>query len=85
LNLDAHDEKPIFANDKKQQQSVDISSGARTGGHELEKELCPRVVAWKPTSQNTETNDDIPTSFNKISQQASKAIGKSKKMMWVPK
>jgi hypothetical protein len=55
------------------------------GGHELEKELCPRVVAWKPTSQNTETNDDIPTSFNKISQQASKAIGKSKKMMWVPK
>jgi hypothetical protein len=32
LNLDAHDEKPIFANDKKQQQLADSNSGARAGG-----------------------------------------------------
>jgi hypothetical protein len=31
LNLDAHDKKPIFANDKKQQQLADSNSGARTG------------------------------------------------------
>jgi hypothetical protein len=39
LNLDAQDEKPIFANNKKQQQSTDSNLDARTGGHELEKEL----------------------------------------------
>jgi hypothetical protein len=32
LNLNTQDEKPIFTNDKKQQQSSDINSGARTGG-----------------------------------------------------
>jgi hypothetical protein len=31
-NLDAQDEKLIFANVKKQQKSVDSNSGARTGG-----------------------------------------------------
>jgi hypothetical protein len=37
LSLNTQDEKPIFANDKKQQQSTNINSGARTWGHELEK------------------------------------------------
>jgi hypothetical protein len=32
LNLDAQDEKSIFANNKKQQQSTDSNLGARTGG-----------------------------------------------------
>jgi hypothetical protein len=32
LNLNTQDEKPIFANDKKQQQSADSNSGPRTGG-----------------------------------------------------
>jgi hypothetical protein len=41
LNLNTQDEKSMFANDKKQQQSTDINSDARTGGHELEKELSP--------------------------------------------
>jgi hypothetical protein len=85
LNLNTQDEKPMFANDKKQQQSADINSGARTGGHELEKELSPIVVASKRTSQNTKPKDDVPTLFDKISQHASKVVGKSKKMMWVPK
>jgi hypothetical protein len=86
LNLDAHDEKPIFVNYKKRQQSADISSGARTGGgHELEKELCPRVVASKPTGQSSELKDNVPTSFNKISRHSIKAIGRRKKMVWVPK
>jgi hypothetical protein len=31
-NLDAQNEKLIFENDKKQQQSADDNSGARTGG-----------------------------------------------------
>jgi hypothetical protein len=31
-NLDAHDEKSMFANDKKQQESADGNPGARTGG-----------------------------------------------------
>jgi hypothetical protein len=83
-NLDAQDKKLIFANDKKQQQSADMSSGARIGGHELEKELCPRVVASKPTGQNTEPKDNVPTSFDKTSRHVSKAVGKIKKMMWVP-
>jgi hypothetical protein len=30
-NLDARNEKPIFANEKKQQKSVDSNSDARTG------------------------------------------------------
>jgi hypothetical protein len=67
LNLDTHDEKLIFANGEKKQQLADISSGARTGRHELEKELCPRVVASKTTGQNTEPKDDVPTSFDKTS------------------
>jgi hypothetical protein len=61
-----------------------MSSGARIGGHELEKELCPRVVASKPTGQNTEPKDNVPTSFDKTSRHVSKAVGKIKKMMWVP-
>jgi hypothetical protein len=85
LNLNTQDEKSMFANDKKQQQSADINSGARTGKHELEKELSPIVIASKPTSQNTKPKDDVPTSFNKISRHASKVIGKSKNMIWVPK
>jgi hypothetical protein len=32
LNLNTHDGKLIFANDKKQQQSANSNSGARTGG-----------------------------------------------------
>jgi hypothetical protein len=32
LNLDPRDEKPMFANDKKQQKLDDSNSGARTGG-----------------------------------------------------
>jgi hypothetical protein len=40
-NLDKHNEKPTFSNDKKQQQSTDGNSGGRTGGHELGKELPP--------------------------------------------
>jgi hypothetical protein len=55
------------------------------GGHELEKELFPRVLASKPIGQNTKPKDDVPTSFDKISRHVSKAVGKSKKMMWVPK
>jgi hypothetical protein len=43
------------------------------------------VEASKPTSQNTKSKDDVPTLFDKISRQASEAIGKSKKMILVPK
>jgi hypothetical protein len=85
LNLDAHDENLIFANHKKQRQSTNISSGARTGGHELEKELCPRVATSKPIVQNAKTKDDVPTSFNRITRHVSKAVSKSKKTTWVPK
>jgi hypothetical protein len=42
-NLDAQNEKLMFANDKKKQQLSDGNSGARTGGHELGKELSPIV------------------------------------------
>jgi hypothetical protein len=37
LNLNTQYEKPVFANDKKQQQLANSNSGGRTGGHELEK------------------------------------------------
>jgi hypothetical protein len=39
-NLDAQNEKSIFANDKKEQQLADGNSGARTGGMS-EKKDCP--------------------------------------------
>jgi hypothetical protein len=77
--------KAIFANNKKQQQSIGSNSGARTGGHELEKRLSLVVAVSKLTGQNTKPKNDIPTSFNRIKEHANKAIGKSKKMMWVPK
>jgi hypothetical protein len=32
LNLNTQDEKPMFTNDKKHQQSTDINLAARTGG-----------------------------------------------------
>jgi hypothetical protein len=85
LNLNTHDENLMFANNKKRHQSVDSNSGARTGGHELEKELSPIVSANVPTDQNAKPKDDVLTSFSMITQHASKAIGKSKKMTWVPK
>jgi hypothetical protein len=81
LNLNTQDEKLIFPNNKKQQQSTDSNSGVRTGGHELEKGLSPIVAVSKLTGQNTKTKDDVPISFNRINRHASKAIGKSKKMM----
>jgi hypothetical protein len=84
-SLDAHDEKLMFANDKKQQKSADGNSRARTGGHELGKELSLIVSANKPTSLNAKSKDDVPTSFNRITRHASKVIGRRKKMMWVPK
>jgi hypothetical protein len=83
--MNAHDEKPIFANDKRQQQLADSNSGARTMGNELEKGLPLIVSANKPTSQNAKPKDDVPTLFNRITRHASKAVGKCKKMMWVPK
>jgi hypothetical protein len=85
LNLNTQDEKLIFPNNKKQQQSTDSNSGVRTGGHELEKGLSPIVAVSKLTGQNTKTKDDVPILFNRINRHASKAIGKSKKMMWAPK
>jgi hypothetical protein len=85
FNLNAQYEKSIFVNDKKHQQSADSNSGARTEGHELEKELFPRVVANKPTGQHAKAKGDVPILFNRITQHASKVVGKSKKMMWVPK
>jgi hypothetical protein len=84
-SLDAQGEKLMFTNDKKQQKSVDSNSDARTEGHELENELFPIVAASKPTNQNTKPRDDVPTSFDKISRHGCKAVGKSKKMIWVPK
>jgi hypothetical protein len=67
LNLDEQDENPIFANDKKQQQSANSNSSARIGGgHELEKGLSPIVSANKSTSQNVKLKDNVPTSFNRI-------------------
>jgi hypothetical protein len=47
----------MFANEKKRHQSADINSGARTGGHELEKELPPIVSANKPTGPNAKPKD----------------------------
>jgi hypothetical protein len=85
LNLNTNDEKSVFANNEKQQQSADSNSGARTGGHELEKGLSPIVVVSKLTGQNTKPKDVVPTSFNRIYQHVSKVIGKNKKMVWVPK
>jgi hypothetical protein len=85
LNLNTQDEKPIFANDKKQQQSADSNLGARTGGHELEKGLFPIVAVSKLTGQNTKPKDDVPTSFNRTNRHASKVVGKSNKMLWAPK
>jgi hypothetical protein len=43
------------------------------------------VPANKLTGQNTKPKDDVLTSFYRVIQHASKAIRKSKKMMWVPK
>jgi hypothetical protein len=54
-------------------------------GHELEKRLSLIVAVSKLTGQNTKPKNDIPTSFNRINEHANKAIGKSKKKMWVPK
>jgi hypothetical protein len=85
LNLKTHDEKSMFASDKKRHQSADSNSGARTGGHELEKEVSPMVSANDLTGQNAKPNDDVPTSFNRTTRHASKVVSKSKKMMWVPK
>jgi hypothetical protein len=85
LNLNTQYEKMIFANDKKQQTSVDSNSVARTEGHELEKELSPIVSANKPTGPTTKPKDDVSTSFNRITRHASKAVDKSKKMMLIPK
>jgi hypothetical protein len=84
-NLDAQDEKKMFENDKKQQKLADGNSGARTGGHELGKELPPIVSTNKPTGPNAKPKDNVPTSFNRITRHASKVIGRRKKMMWVPK
>jgi hypothetical protein len=85
LNLNTHDEKPTFANNKKKQQSTDSNSGARTGRHELEKGVSPIVAVSKLIGQNTNPKDVVPTSFNRINRHARKVVGKSKKMMWVPK
>jgi hypothetical protein len=43
------------------------------------------VSAKASTGQNAKPKDDVPTSFSRITWHASKVIGKSKKMMWVPK
>jgi hypothetical protein len=43
------------------------------------------VAANKLTGQNTKPKGDVPISFNRFIQHDSKVIGKSKKMMWVPK
>jgi hypothetical protein len=85
LNLNTQDENPIFANGEEQQKSADSNSGARTGGHELEKELSLIVSANKSTGENAKPKDDVPTSFDRITRHASKVVGKSKKMIWVPK
>jgi hypothetical protein len=54
-------------------------------GHELEKGLSLIVSANKPTGQNAKPQDNVLTSFNRITRHASKVIDKRKKMMWVPK
>jgi hypothetical protein len=41
LNLNTQGEKPIFANDKKQQQLADSNSCARTGGMSKRKDYPP--------------------------------------------
>jgi hypothetical protein len=43
------------------------------------------VAASKPTGQNTKPKDDVPASFDKINRHASEVVGKSKKMLWIPK
>jgi hypothetical protein len=43
------------------------------------------VSVNKPAGQNAKPKDDVPTSFNRIIRRASKVVGKSKKMMLVPK
>jgi hypothetical protein len=83
--MNTHDEKSMFANDKKQQQLTIINSGARTEGHELGKELPPIVAASKLTGQNTKPKDNVLILFNRIIRHGSKVVGKSKKIMWVPK
>jgi hypothetical protein len=85
LNLNTQDEKPIFTNDKKQQQSANSNSGGRTRGHELEKGLSPIVLANKPSDPNAKPKDCVPTTFNRITRHTGKVIGRRKKMMWVPK
>jgi hypothetical protein len=85
LNLNTHDEKPIFVNDKKQQQSANSNSSGRIRGNELEKGLSHTVSANKPTDPNAKSKDDVSTSFNRITRHASKVIGRRKKMMWVSK
>jgi hypothetical protein len=84
-NLDAQDEKSMFANDKKQQKSTDGNPGAGTGGHGLGKELPLIVLANKSTGPNAKSKDDVPTSFNRITRHVSKVVGRRKKKMWVPK
>jgi hypothetical protein len=84
-NLDEQNEKPMFVNDRKQQNSADCNSGARIGGHELGKELFPIVSYNKAVGPNAKQKDDVPTSFNRIIWNASKAIGRRNKMIWVPK
>jgi hypothetical protein len=37
------------------------------------------------TSQDIKPKDGVPTSSNRITQLASRALVKSKKMMWIPK
>jgi hypothetical protein len=66
-NLDSQNEKSMFANNKKQQKLADGNSGARTKGHELGKELSPIVLVNKSTGPNAKPQDDVPTSFNRIS------------------
>jgi hypothetical protein len=43
------------------------------------------MSANKPTGPNAKPKDDVPTSFNRITRHASKAVGRRKKMIWVPK
>jgi hypothetical protein len=43
------------------------------------------VAVSKLTGKNTKPKDNVPTPFNRINRHASKVVGKSKKMMWVPK
>jgi hypothetical protein len=43
------------------------------------------VSTNKPTDPNAKPKDDVTTSFNKITQHASKVVGRRKKTMWVPK